>query len=87
MTKRPFSGTRTTIPEVANASRIYGVRHFRYPIDVVNHENGLEENGLFERVSDRMTCRHCKRFQPGKHIGEHHEQKSMTLFPEEDNNA
>jgi hypothetical protein len=80
-----FSNTRTTIPEVANASRIYGARHFRYPIDVVNHENGLEDAGLIERPTDRMTCRHCKRFQPAKHIGDHHEEKSMMLFSEDDN--
>jgi hypothetical protein len=79
-----YPGTRTSIKEVFEASRIYGVRHFRWPIDVVNHENKLEENGMFGSVSDRMTCRHCKKFQPSAHINEHNNQKSMTLFDKEE---
>jgi hypothetical protein len=70
---------RTSVPEVEKAAQIYGVRHFRYPIDVVHHENKLEDKGLFERVSDRMTCRHCKTFQDGEHIEEHHNNRSGQL--------
>lgn len=63
---------RTSIPKVRDAGYVYGVRHFRYPIDVVNHENKLEDRGLFERAGDRMTCRHCKTFQESAHIEDHH---------------
>ena len=78
-----YTGTRTSIRQVADAANIYGVKHFRFPIDVVNHENKLEDAGQFEEVHHRMTCRHCKRFQDPKHIADHHEQQSMTLFPDE----
>ena len=78
------SSPRTSIPAVANAGRVYGVRHFRYPIDVVNHENALEDTGQFEEVHHRLTCRLCKRFQPPKHIIDHHEQRSMDLFADQE---
>ena len=71
--------------EVANAKEIYGVRHFKHPIDVVNHENTLEDGGNYGSVRDRMTCRHCKRFAPPTHIEKHHADRSnvMTLFDED----
>jgi hypothetical protein len=64
--------SRSSIPEVREAARIYKVPHFRYPIDVVNHENRLEDKGWFENAGDRMTCRHCKTFHTSDHIEDHH---------------
>jgi hypothetical protein len=78
-----FFNSRTNIKEVAQAALTYGVRHFRFPIDVVNHENALEDSGMIEEPHHRMTCRSCKRFQPPKHIIEHNERLSETLFPED----
>jgi len=73
------------IPEVENAKRIYSVKHFRYPIDVVNHENKLEDKGHYVSVRDRQTCRHCKQFKDPEHIENHHNNRSnvMSLFDEE----
>jgi len=79
-----FTNSRTNIKEVANAATAYGVRHFRYPIDVVNHENALEDSGMIEQVHHRMTCRPCKRFQNPQHIIDHNERNSMPLFNQED---
>jgi len=73
---------RSSIPEVNRAGDIYGVKHFRHPVDVVHHENRLEDKGMFERVGDRMTCRHCNTFQDGAHIEDHHAKREAqgTLF-------
>lgn len=75
------------IKEVDNAKNIYGVRHFKYPIDVVNHENALEDKGNYGTVGDRQTCRHCKKFAPPTHIEKHHSDRAnvMTLFDEDKN--
>lgn len=54
------------IHQVVQAQGVYGAR-FRYPIDVVNHENRLEDKGLLPR-DDRMTCRGCNRFANRDHI-------------------
>lgn len=65
------------IPGINEAKYIYGIRHFRYPIDVVNHENkvGVPDDA-------RMTCMHCKNFAHPSHIVEHHGNRSRqgTLF-------
>ena len=55
------------IPGVDTAKSIYGVRHFRFPIDVVNHENRL---GVDPQA--RMTCGQCKKFETQDHIVDHH---------------
>jgi len=58
--------TPNPIPGVTSARAIYGSRTFRFPIDVVNHENkmGIEP-------SARMTCEHCKTFKDPQHIADH----------------
>lgn len=58
------------IKGILDAKSIYKVRWFKYPIDVVNHENGLQNKGLLE-VKDRMTCGRCKRFETRDHISQH----------------
>jgi hypothetical protein len=61
------------IPEVENAKETYGIRHFRYPIDVVNHENALQSNPIMQfEPEHRLTCGHCKKFSDKDHIVEHH---------------
>jgi hypothetical protein len=67
------------IPDVAAATNMYAVRHFRFPIDVVNHENKL---GV--PPDARMTCGQCKRFETPSHITEHHGNRSgqLSLFSE-----
>lgn len=65
------------IKQVEDAKRIYGVRHFRYPIDVVNHENKLNVP-----PDARMTCGQCKVFEAPDHIVDHHANRAAqgTLF-------
>lgn len=65
------------IPQVEEAKYIYKVRHFKYPIDVVNHENALEVPH-----EARMTCGYCKKFAEPSHTVAHHESRTNqgTLF-------
>lgn len=78
---------RTRIKDVQNAADRYGIKHFRYPIDVVNYENALEDKPVMQFGPEhRMTCRHCNTFQQSDHIKEHHENRSRqgTLFEDSD---
>lgn len=51
------------INDVRRAADIYKVRHFRFPVDVVNYENKTKVP-----AEARMTCANCKTFQPSDHI-------------------
>jgi hypothetical protein len=64
MAKKPVIG------DVLKAKGIYGCRWFKFPIDVVNHENGLENRGLLTPDA-RLTCGSCKRFETPEHITQH----------------
>jgi hypothetical protein len=62
------------ITDVDRAAGIYKVKHFRYPIDVVNYENKVKVP-----ADARLTCSNCKRFEASDHINEHHTNKEGQL--------
>ena len=67
------------IKEVENAKRLYGVRHFKYPVDVATHEDRISVPN-----EARSTCGYCKTFKDPQHITDHHNNRAnvMTLFGE-----
>ena len=66
--------SRSLIPEVQRAASVYRVKHFRFPIDVVNYENKTNVP-----AEARQTCGQCKTFQPQDHIVDHHGNRSGQL--------
>jgi hypothetical protein len=68
------------IKEIENAKRLYGVRHFKYPVDVATYEDKV--NVPHEA---RSTCGYCKKFAEPQHITDHHNNRTnvMSLFDED----
>jgi len=65
---------RSAIPEVLQAGYLYGVKHFRYPVDVSHYE---DKTGV--PADARLTCGHCKSFRPSAHTVEHHSQMETKM--------
>jgi len=68
------------IKEIETAKRLYGVRHFKYPVDVSTYEDKTSVPN-----EARSTCGYCKTFKEPKHIMDHHNNRAnvMSLFDEE----
>lgn len=67
------------IKEIENAKRLYGVRHFKYPVDVATYEDKVSVPH-----EARSTCGYCKTFKDPQHITDHHTNRTNqgTLFDE-----
>jgi hypothetical protein len=72
--------TTPYIKEIEGAKRLYGIRHFKYPVDVATYED--KTNVPHEA---RSTCGYCKTFKDPGHIVDHHNNRTnvMSLFDEE----